>query len=560
VSRTTTHSAPDLTRGHGAASAPGPLRFLIWAIPGALTLVLGLLDLGVPMLWRDELATWSAATRTPSQLWGMLHNTDAVLGPYYFGLHLWMAVFGQSAVAMRLPSVFAMAAAAVAVTLTGKRLGGTAVGFLGGLIFAVIPSVSRYAQEARPYAFATLFAALATLLLLRAMERPSWLRWALYAVAIGAAGAANLVALCILVGHIVIVLVDFGQRTVRIGGEGDEGRTLPGGRPEPIEGQPLALVGWFCISAAVGIILDAPIVIEGHSQTAYQIGAQPVPHLSDLFQPSGLWAELFTSTPVALLVILLTLTAVAWAAGARRRVAAVYVLACAVLPILAVWVISQGPNSYWTYRYMLFTVPAWALGAGFGIATIAERLSEARPAAISRRTFSAVVATAIVALTVVAGAHDQWEIRQYEAHNAWAFPVQMANGEPVNYPAAAAVIAQNARPGDAIIYQSGDANHYEVDAAIAYYMRGKPLPTPVFQAQTPVQADNLQAEQCVDPSLCITGTPRVWVVYVDHLTANPANPFSAIPGPQASYLTILGYQTKLLWQATGITVALLTVN
>jgi len=179
---------------------------------------------------------------------------------------------------------------------------------------------------------------------------------------------------------------------------------------------------------------------------------------------------------------------------------------------------------------------------------------------MSKRLFSAVVAAAIVALTVAAGAHDQWEIRQYEAHNAWAFPVQMSNGEPVNYPAAAAVIAANARPGDAIIYQSSDANHYEVDAAIAYYLRGKPPPTPVFQAQTPVQAGNLQAEQCEDPSLCITGTPRIWVVYVDHLAPNASNPFSAIPGAQASYLTILGYQTKSLWQATGITVALLTVT
>lgn len=557
----TTRSAPSRAARHRARPARTPLSYVTWVVPGVLALVLGLLDLGVPMLWRDELATWSAATRTPSQLWAMLHNTDAALGPYYFGVHLWMAVAGQSAIAMRLPSVLAMTGAAVAVALAGKRLGGAITGLLGGVIFAVIPSVSRYAQEARPYAFATLFAALATLLLLRAMERPGWLRWAWYAIAIAAAGAANLVALCLLAGHIVIVLLDFCLRTVRVGGEGSGGRTLPGGRPEPVEGQPLALVGWFALSAAVGIILDAPILIEGHAQAASQIGQQPTPHLADLIGSSGgLWPELFSSTPVAALVILLALASVVWGVGAPRRVAAAGILACAILPIVAVWIISQGPQSYWTFRYMLFTIPAWALAAGFGVAAIAERLSALRPAGIGSRLGFAAVATALVAVTVAAGAHDQWEIRQYEAHNAWAFPVPMTNGEPVNYPAAAAVVAANERPGDAIIYQSSDHNHYEVNAAIAYYMRGKPLPTPVFQALTPVQADSLQADQCVDPSLCMTGTPRIWVVYVDHLAHNPDNPFDGMPGPQATYLTILGYQAKVMWRATGITVALLTVN
>ena len=125
--------------------------------------MLGLFEVGGPQLWRDELASWSAANRSLPQLWAMLHNIDAVLGIYYFGLHLWMAVFGDSATAMRLPSVIAMAAAATVVALIGRRLGGGVAGVVSGLVFALIPSVSRYAQEARPYAFATFFAALATL-------------------------------------------------------------------------------------------------------------------------------------------------------------------------------------------------------------------------------------------------------------------------------------------------------------------------------------------------------------------------------------------------------------
>jgi mannosyltransferase len=136
----------------------------------------------------------------------------------------------------------------------------------------------------------------------------------------------------------------------------------------------------------------------------------------------------------------------------------------------------------------------------------------------------------------------------------------MVNGEPVDYQAAAAVIAANQQPGDAIAYQVTDANHYEVDAAIAYYLRGKPIPKAVFQAQTPAQAGSLQPVECIDPSSCLTGTPRIWVVYIDRLARNPLNPFSGIPGRDSAYLQLMGYQTQALYREDGITVALLTVG
>jgi len=557
--------ARDLTTGPQASGRRSVVTSsLALAVPAVLTAALGLFEINVPMLWRDELATWSAASRTLPQLWAMVHNVDAVLGVYYLGLHLWMAVFGDSATAMRLPSVLAMTGAAVVVAITGRRLGGASAGMVGGLIFAVIPSVSRYAQEARPYAFATLFAALATLLLLRAMDRPGWLRWTCYALALAAAGAANLVALCVLAGHAVIVVSDVGLRTVRIGGDtSGGGRALPGGRPEPVEGQPLALLGWFCLSAIIGVLLVAPVVIEGHSQSISQIGHQPAPHFAELVGVSGgLWPELFASTPVAVAVMLLALASLMWVADARGRVIAGCALACAILPIVAVWVISHGPDSYWTFRYMLFTVPAWAVAAGLGVAGITERVQRLRPlwpSVLWRRGYAAVAA-GLVVIVAAFGIHDQWEIRNPEAHNLWAFPVTMRNGEPVDYRAAAAVIAAQQRHGDGIIYQVSDANHYQVDTAIAYYLRGRPVPETVFQAQTPTQADTLQPVECVDPASCLTGTPRLWVVYVDRLAHNPLNPFSAMPGSDASYLVILGYQTRALYHEDGISVALLTVG
>ena len=79
----------------------------------------------------------------------------------------------------------------------------------------------------------------------------------------------------------------------------------------------------------------------------------------------------------------------------------------------------------------------------------------------------------------------------------------------------------------------------------------------MFQAQSQVEANNLQPVECVDPSACITGTPRIWVVYVNHLAPDP---FSALPYPEEAFLQTLGYQAQTTWSENGITVALLTVG
>lgn len=555
----TARPTSDVSAPEHAPSRRSLAATVTWAAPLVVTAALGLFEIGGPQLWRDELATWSAASRTIPQLWGMVHNIDAVLGIYYLGLHLWMAVFGQSAAAMRLPSVIAMAAAAAVVALIGRRLGGSLAGLAGGLVFAVIPSVSRYAQEARPYAFAMFFTALATLLFLRAMERPRWSHWAVYAVVLAAAGAANLIALCVAGGHLLIVLWDFFQRTVRVGGDGseDSGKRLPGARPAP-EGTPGLLVRRFCVSVVAGAVLVSPLALAGHAQQGWQIGGYSAPHVAQLFFSGGLWLELFASVPVAIVVMLLGVVALLVAPDARRRSVAGWALGLAIGPVLAVWLISRGPTSYWNFRYMLFSITGWSVGAGLAIAYLAARVRGTRLArlagSLSPRFALAAVLVAVVGL---AGIHDQLALRQNVAHNLWAYPEMPSNGQPVDYQAAAAVLEANQRPGDVIAYEVDDQNHYQVDTSVAYYLRGKRVPPPVFQAQTQVQANSLQPTECIDPSVCISGTPRVWVIYVNHLDPDP---FSALPAAEGSLLETLGYQIVTQYQENGITVALLSIG
>jgi mannosyltransferase len=394
-------------------------------------------------------------------------------------------------------------------------------------------------------------------MLLRAMERPSWPRWVWYALAVAAAGAANLVAVCVIAAHAVILLIDFVLRTVRVGGEGNGGRSLPGGRSEAV-GKPLTLLLRFCLAAIVGVLLVSPLAIEGRHQEAWQIGQQQTPHVAQLLGISGgLWFELFSSTLVAAVVMLMGVLSLVFAPDARRRVLAGYALCCAFVPVVAVWVISRGPSSYWTFRYMLFCIPGWAVAAGLAIAFIGDWFARSRLARFTR-AFSPryVVAAVLVVLVAAVAAHPQLNIRKDEAHNLWAYPELPPNGTPVDYRAAAAVIAAAAKPGDGIIYQASDQNHYQVDTAMNYYLRGKPNePKPFFQAFSQVETNSLQPIQCNDPSMCLTGLPRIWVVYVNHLAGDP---FTAVLWAENSYLSIMGYQVRVSYYGNGITVALLT--
>ena len=78
---------------------------------------------------------------------------------------------------------------------------------------------------------------------------------------------------------------------------------------------------------------------------------------------------------------------------------------------------------------MLFSIAGWSVGAGLGIAYLAERFKQARLArltgALSPRFTVAAVLVAVVGLL---GIHDQLAIRQNEAHNLWAYPEMPSNG------------------------------------------------------------------------------------------------------------------------------------
>ncbi|MEV7561361.1 glycosyltransferase family 39 protein [Streptomyces sp. NPDC089795] len=194
-------------------------RVLVWLVPLLWTLGLGLWGLSrQDSVWRDEAATWQVAGRSAGEIWAMLANVDAVHGLYYLLMHCLFEVFGASTTTLRLPSVLAVAAAAVCVALIGRRLAGFWVGLGGGMTLGLLPAVQFHLQEGRPYALVAAGVGLSTLLLVSLLERGpgrrAWPRWAAYGVTVLVCALLNWLSLLVLPAHAATLgWVRAGRRT-----------------------------------------------------------------------------------------------------------------------------------------------------------------------------------------------------------------------------------------------------------------------------------------------------------------------------------------------------------
>lgn len=182
-------------------------------LPAFAALAVYLWRIGTPALWTDEGATLRDISDGWSELLTTLLERDAVLGLYFVVLKGW-SWFDNGEGWLRLPSAVAMAGAVLLSAALARRWWGARAALAVGGLLAVSPVMSRYAQEARPYALAVFVAVLSTWFLERALSPPDEGRerrarrgwWFGYAVAIALLGLIHLLALLILVGHLVFVV------------------------------------------------------------------------------------------------------------------------------------------------------------------------------------------------------------------------------------------------------------------------------------------------------------------------------------------------------------------
>jgi mannosyltransferase len=511
-------TVPDRGAGSVVAARFGARRWRVvlsgnWLWAALVMLALGLWRIGRPEVWRDELASWSAARRSPGQLWAMVHHVDASSGCYYLFLHYWMGVFGDAPAVLRLPSALAMAGAAACTARCASAWFGRAAGLWAGLVFALLPIVSRYAQEAREYAIGILAAALAGWLLVRALRRPAagwrtWGAWAAYGGAVVVLEATNMVAGCLLLGHLAGVLLWSARRPA-------PGVTpLPVQRPARLLARLLARLpvrlpdwpsppprarrvcpyawrcAWRCawrwgVVAGAATVVVAPVMWLAVREAGRQIGGIPAPHLAAVY---ALPARLVGSSLLSGVVLL----AAALALGRRRRRAVLVVAAGVVLPLVVIFVVSRGRTSFWYPRYLLFLLPGLAVLAGAALARI--------------RLAGALAGLALVGLL---GLPDQHSVRTPGAHDVPEYPAPAPN-VPVLYTPVTALVGREQQPGDGRLYLATDG-WMAYDLAFDYHL-GRRQPVAVCRKETGLRHDDLWPVPDDDYDRCLGGATRLWIV------------------------------------------------
>jgi mannosyltransferase len=414
-------------------------------------------------MWEDEYATYHAANLSWGDLGRLLGHMDLVHAFYYVVMRGWFAVTDDSLLMMRVPSLAAMAITAGATTLIGRRIAGTATGVLAGLLLAIVPSISRYAQEVRSYALVTMLVAVSTYFLLRAVERPTWTRWTLYAIPLALAGLLHFFAFAVLGAHLLFVLL--ATRPT------DEARR------------------WrFAGAAAVAFLFVIPIpgVASKQSGAVAWLAA-------DGEAPFEFPGRLFLSDRVAYAMIPLALLG-ALLLWRRNRPGTVLLLAWSLAPILFVYVTSPFLHLL-VARYLLFTLPAFALLAAAATVFLFGPLGD-KPAGARWMLSAALVLPGLGYLAL----GDQKDVR--------TSPVL---GQP-GYRAALSWIKSQARPGDGIVYNDRLGGREDLARAAAEYELRRGGPKDVLLAATAAEVGTFGAVECPDPAPCLSGNKRLWLL------------------------------------------------
>jgi hypothetical protein len=315
----------------------------------AVTAVGAALRFVVPRgIWLDEAISVHQANLSLHDMFENLQYGDRHPPLHHLVLWLTVKVFGDSELAVRLPSLVAGTLVIPALFLLGRELYDRRTGLVAAAFGAASPLLIWYAQEARMYAFVTLFGLLALWTQLRVIRKPTMGAWAAYILATAALLWSHYFGL-LLIGVQQLIFIGVILHKRRAG--------------DPI--RPLAL--GFAYSLAVLVMQLVPLLTFAQKQFDSTAGAAGSPAgtyeglsfyavVSNIawalwgYHPDGTTELLAAGWPLLLLLSLLLLGR----GGSRQTI----ILAVAAFsPILILIGVGFYDRELFEVRYFLVAVP-----------------------------------------------------------------------------------------------------------------------------------------------------------------------------------------------------------
>lgn len=517
--------------GAGAGWTANAAKYLPVGLAAAVMLVLSLWGLTrQSAMGNDEVATRWAALLPLHELFHLLNNVDAVHGLYYLLMHAWMAV-GSSPTVMRIPSVISMVVAVALTAVLGRRLTGSGwVGLFAGLIMALTPTITYYAQTARSYALVVACVLAATLVLLHALAAEAagepgrrvarW--WLGYGALVLLAGYLNEMALLMLTAHLVTVLLArYGRAALR----------------------------HWAVAAITGAVLVGPLaVVSAREDKAVNWIPRPGPGAIRV-----LFHDYFgATTAIAVLLFVCAVAALlpptdSWSpdsgqarfTGAWWKQGGVSLPSVAgplvTLPAFLLIVESVIARPLYVDRYVLYGEAAAALLAGAGLYRtgqwLARTVSAGGPAARKALIWAPGIVVCIATLVLQLAPQQR---------------VRMPGSRMFNFGAPSLYLAAHQRAGDGVLF----FGPFFRKARLGYPADYTDL-TDFAMARTPVQAGTFEGTD--KPPAVVAGLMtsyrRIWVI------GNPPSAGLAAPALRQESVALIGHftmVTKLHWKGVSV--------
>jgi uncharacterized membrane protein len=462
-----------------------------WLPLGVIVLLATLLrfyQLGTESLWVDEMLSIGDTQRLNELL------TLPYVRPFYFVLLAGWMQLGTSDVWLRGLSVILGIASVFLTYQLGHRLVGEATGQIAALFMALSPLFINHSQEIRMYTLVSFLSLAGTLALSYALERPTFANLAVWTAARTALLITNVNTVLIVLPDLLIVCWTYRQKirtlfhfaigfavtglfflppfwALTFGGVSEEFMSdQVGDYSKPGLLQVVGMITQFVVYWPLRYLLESNQISLGKGE----LGDASL--LSGLLATQGL-TLLFYAGFTALLCGLLGLALMA-VLTKHRSEHLVWLVAWALIPAIATFVLSYLQSSIWFPRYLMFIAPYFLILVAGGFMVI---WNWRKPAAI------AIVAAYLIA---VSGGLKDYYTTLYR--NDWQ--------------GVAEFIQQNEQPEDVIVYYS--VQRFFNQSLPRYYKGSAPLYPINKPSADSLSAADIQQELGSLPTV----ESRLWVV------------------------------------------------